>query len=153
MSEIEYFSFRQVNPKDFLEIVNDDSLRSHLIDHPYFDRDSLQEWMKEKISIDETQGCRVRAVYIEGVLAGWCGIQPDDKGFEIAIVIAKKFWGFGLPIFNTLMCWAGELGHKEILFHLLDSRPEYKALKKISTKYEKTELAGRRFTTYYFSVG
>ena len=130
MSDIEYFSFSQANPKDFLEIVNEDSLRTHLIDHPYFDRASLQEWMKEKISIDKKQGCRVRAVYIDGVLAGWCGIQPDNKGFEIAIVIAKKFWGCGLPIFKALMCWAYELGHKEILFHLLDSRPEYKALKK-----------------------
>jgi hypothetical protein len=153
MSEIEYFGFDEVNPEDFLEIVNEDALRTHLIDHPYFDRTSVQAWMKDKISIDTKQGCRVRAVYIDGVLAGWCGIQPDDKGFEIAIVISKRFWGFGLPIFRTLMGWASDLGHKEILFHLLDSRPVYKALNKMSTKVHTTELAGRCFTTYYFSVG
>ena len=51
------------------------------------------------------------------------------------------------------MCWAKELGHKEILFHLLESRPEYKSLNKMSTKVYKTELAGRCCTTYHVDVG
>ncbi len=124
MSEIEFLCFNQVNPEDFMRVVNEDSLRTHLIDHPYFDANSLQAWMGDKIKTDEIQGCRIRVVYIGGALAGWCGIQPDDNGFELAIVISRKFWGFGISIFKTLMCWANELGHKEILFHLLESRPE-----------------------------
>tara|TARA_R110002124_G_C8669062_1_gene491036 strand:- start:139 stop:603 length:465 start_codon:yes stop_codon:yes gene_type:complete len=152
MSEIEFLYFNQVNSEDFMAVVNEDSLRTHLIDHPYFDETSLQAWMEDKINTDAIHGCRIRAVYIGGALAGWCGIQPEDNGFELAIVISKKFWGFGIPIFKTLMCWAKELGHKEILFHLLESRPEYKALNKMSTKVHKTELAGRCFTTYYVAV-
>lgn len=153
MSEIEFLCFNQVNSEDFMAIVNEDSLRTHLIDHPYFDVTSLQAWMEDKIKVDAVKGCRIRAVYISGVLAGWCGIQPDDNGFELAIVISQKFWGFGIPIFKTLMCWANELGHEEILFHLLESRPEYKALNKMSTKVHKTEQLGRCFTTYYVPVG
>lgn len=152
MSEIEFLCFNKVNPDDFIEIVNEDSLRTHLIVHPYFDTVSLQAWMDDKIEVNTIRGCRIRAVYIGGVLAGWCGIQPDDMGFELAIVISKKFWGFGIPIFKTLMRWASELEHKEILFHLLESRPEYKALKKLATKTHKTEQLGRRFTTYYIPV-
>ncbi len=153
MSEIEFLHFNQVNPEDFLGVVNEDSLRTHLIDHPYFDVASLQAWMEDKIKVDAVQDCRIRAVYIGGVLAGWCGIQPDDNGFELAIVISQKFWGFGIPIFKVLMCWANEIGHKEILFHLLESRPEYKALNRISTKVHKTEQLGRCFTTYHVPVG
>jgi hypothetical protein len=153
MSEIEFLHFNQVNPEDFLGVVNEDSLRTHLIDHPYFDVASLQAWMEDKIKVDAVQGCRIRAVYIGGVLAGWCGIQPDDNGFELAIVISQKFWGFGIPIFKVLMCWANEMGHKEILFHLLESRPEYKALNRISTKVHKTEQLGRCFTSYHVPVG
>ena len=106
-----------------------------------------------KVKTDTIQGCRLRVVFIDGALAGWCGIQPDKNGFELAIVISQKFWGFGISIFKTLMCWAKELGHKEVLFHLLESRPEYKALNKMSTKVLTTELEGRTFTTYYVSVG
>lgn len=153
MSEIEFLCFNQVNPEDFMVVINEDSLRTHLIDHPYFDTITTQEWMEGKVKTDAVHGCRIRVVFIDGVLAGWCGIQPDDNGFELAIVISQKFWGFGISIFKTLMSWAKELGHKEVLFHLLESRPEYKALNKMSTKVHKTELAGRYFTTYHVSVG
>jgi len=153
MSEIEFLLFDQVSPEDFMAVLNEESLRKHLISHPYFDAASLQSWMESKIKLDAVRGCRIRAVYIGGALAGWCGIQPDANGFELAIVIAQKYWGYGIRIFKTLMCWADELGHEEILFHLLESRPEYKALNKISTQVHKTEQSGRCFTTYHVSVG
>lgn len=152
MNEIEFLCFNQVSPEDLMVVINEDSLRTHLIDHPYFDAISTQEWMEGKIKTDAVHGCRIRVVFIDGVLAGWCGIQPDDNGFELAIIISQKFWGFGISIFKTLMFWAKELGHKEVVFHLLESRPEYKALNKVSTKVYKTELSGRTFTTYHVSV-
>ena len=51
------------------------------------------------------------------------------------------------------MAWAGQLEHKEVLFHLLDTRREYNALAKIATKVHRTQRLGRNFTTYYFSLG
>lgn len=152
MPDIDFVDFKDVNPEDFLPVVNEKSLRTHLVDHDAFTSTSIKAWVNDKLEIDALDGCRVRAVYIDGALAGWCGIQPDDKGYELAIVISKKFWGYGISIFRTLMRWAKELGHKEIVFHLLDSRPEYKALNKMSTKVHKTELLGRHFTSYYVSV-
>jgi len=153
MTNIEFLHFTQVDPGEFVAILNEDSLRTHLINHPYFDYTSLQAWMDDKAKIDALQGCRIRAVYIGGVLAGWCGIQPDDEGFELAIVITQRFWGTGISIFKTLLSWANELGHKEVLFHLLESRPQYRALNKMSTKVHKTEKMGRWFTTYHVPVG
>lgn len=153
MSNIEYLSFEAVAPKELMAIANEDSLRTHLIDHPYFDVVNIQNWIEDKIKANSIQGCRIRVVSIKGEVAGWCGIQPDDNGFEIAIVISQRFWGSGLTIFKALMNWAGELGHKEVLFHLLDTRREYKALAKLATKVQRTKLLGRNFTTYYFLVG
>ncbi len=153
MSNIEYLSFKQVDPKDLMAVVNEDSLRAHLVNHPHFNIRSIQAWIEDKNATDAVQGCRVRVVCIDGALAGWCGIQPDDDGFEIAIVISQRFWGSGIPIFKTLMLWANELGHKQVLFHLLDTRREYKALAKMATKVQRTQLLGRNFTTYHLSVG
>ena len=152
MCNIEYLSLQAVVPKDLMSVLNEDSLRAHLIDHPHFDITNIQAWIEDKIEADALPGCRVRVIYIGGVLAGWCGIQPDDYGFEIAIVISQRFWGSGIPIFKTLMLWADELGHKEVLFHLLDTRREYKALAKMATKVHRTQLLGRSFTTYHLSV-
>lgn len=152
MSEIRFVNFNQINPDDFLPIVNEQAVRKHLVDHAHFDSASIKLWMNTKSKTDSIQGCRIRAVFVGESLAGWCGIQPDDNGFEIAIVLSKGFWGFGVSIFRSIMCWAKELGHKEVIFHLLDSRPEYKALKRKATKVQKTDLLGRVFTTYYISV-
>ena len=152
MSDIEFASFNEVAPEDFLPVVNDESLRMHLIDHPCFDSVSIHEWINGKLQIDTMSGCRVRAVFIGGVLAGWCGIQPDDNGFEIAIVIAKEFWGSGISIFRETMLCAKEMGHKEIVFHLLETRREYNSLKRRATQVQETELMGRAFTSYYISV-
>ncbi|WP_210398153.1 GNAT family N-acetyltransferase [Motiliproteus sediminis] len=153
MSQIKFLKFNEINHDDLMAIVNEDSLRTHLIEHPYFDEARLQSWIAEKIDIDAMDGCRVRAVYIDEELAGWCGIQPDSHGFELAIVLSKKFWGSGRAIFNTLICWAKELEHQEVLFHLLDSRREYRSLNQLATKVYKTELSGRCFTTYHLQVG
>jgi len=152
MREIEYVNLAQVNPEDFLPVLNDEILRLHLIAHGYFDSVSIREWMRGKLQSESVSGCRVRAVYVDGVLAGWCGIQPDHNGFEIAIVISQRFWGVGISIFKTLMCWAKEFGHSEVVFHLLETRREYMFLKRKATNVQKSELFGRTFTTYWISV-
>ena len=70
MSHIKFLCFSKVNPENLLEIVNEDSLRTHLIDHPYFNTTSLQAWMEDKIRVDSIRGCRIRAVYIGENIAG-----------------------------------------------------------------------------------
>jgi hypothetical protein len=152
MKTIAYIPFSQADPGEFLEILNDAVLRKHLAAHAVFDNVSVRKWMDQKIQSDSTTGCRVRAITIDGVLAGWCGIQPDDNGFEIAIVLSQRFWGSGISVFKTLMRWARELGHQEIKFHLLETRPEYAFLKRKARAVKKTQLLGRTFTTYYLPV-
>lgn len=152
MGNIKFIDFNQINRGDLLAVLNEQSLRAHLIEHDDFDTASLDAWIDGKVKTDALPGCRVRAVTIDGVLAGWCGIQPDDQGFELAIVLSQRFWGNGIAVFKTLMDWAIGFGHQEVLFHLLDSRPEYKALARMANKVEKTELFGRCFTTYYLAV-
>lgn len=152
MKTVAFVPFYQVNPNALMVVLNEDSLRTHLIGHPYFDEHSIKEWITEKIAVDSLQGCRIRAVTVDDELAGWCGIQPDDEGYELAIVIGKNFWGHGITIFKHLLTWARELEHKEILFHLLETRREYRALNKLATRVYETRLLGRNFTTYVVPV-
>ena len=152
MTEMHFIPFQQIEPQDLLLILNDPVVRKHLIDHKPFTSHSIREWVAEKRAIDALDGCRIRAITMDGVLAGWCGIQPDDQGVELAIVLSQPFWGAGVSVFKVLMAWANELGHEEVLFHLLDSRRDYKALAKLSTRIAKTRLLGHGFTTYYMPV-
>ena len=149
---MKFIPFGEVRAEDFLPLVNDETLRKHLIDHPPFELDTVRRWMEEKMAIDALPGCRVRAVLIDGRLAGWGGVEPEEEGIEIAIVIARAGWRRGLDIFNEMMGWARSMGHQEVVFHLLGTRPLYKSLARRATRVKKTTQSGHPFTTYYFSV-
>lgn len=152
MKSIKYVKFDDIEPEKFIPILNEESIRNHLIAHDFFDAQSISKWIKEKIACDAMSKCRVRAVYIDNVLAGWCGIQQDDADYEIAIVLSKASWGIGTSIFRDLVSWSKELGHKEILIHLLETCPAYKFLKRISTRVRRTKKFGRDFLTYHVPV-
>ncbi len=152
MKSIKYVKFDDIEPEEFIPILNEGSIRNHLIAHDFFDTQSINKWIKEKTACDAMPKCRVRAVYIDNVLAGWCGIQQDGSDYEIAIVLSKASWGIGTSIFKELVSWSEELGHKEILIHLLETRPAYRFLKRISTKVRRTKKFGRNFLTYHVPV-
>lgn len=152
MHAINYLTFNEVQPKDFLPLLNSQKIRKHLIAHELFTVETLAQWMHSKIEVDNTQGCKVRAIIYKDELVGWCGIQLEEGKYEIAIIIDDKVWGLGKKVFQDMMGWAKELGHHEIFIHFLHTRPEYKFLTKIAKNVHKTEFFGSMFTVYELIV-
>ena len=152
MAIIEYVKFSEVNPEDFLPLLNKLKIREHLIQHELFDRNSTAAWMQSKIEVDASQGCKVRAINADSQLIGWCGIQFEQGKYEIAIVIDDSSWGLGIKIFHEIMNWAKFIGHKEVYIHFLHTRPKYKFLQKLSKKVYESELLGSKFNTYQLAV-
>ncbi len=149
---LEFLRFEDASPRDFLTFLNNQKTRKHLIKHDQFTIESATDWINSKIAVDSTQGCRVRVVMCENKLAGWCGLQCEAGKYEIAIVLDDKFWGLGKQVFQQVMTWAKELGHKEIFIHLLHTRPRYKFLHKMASNVFETELFGSKFTSYQLTV-
>jgi len=152
MNRIEYVKFNDINPNEFIALLNKQKIREHLIDHPLFNEVSVKEWLDAKIIVDSSPGCKVRAIINDKQLAGWCGIQAEDERYELALVIDERYWGLGRQIFEEMMTWAKELGHQTVFIHFLYTRPEYKFLRKISRKVYESELLGNKFTTYELEV-
>ena len=152
MDKIQYIRFEDVNPSDLILILNEDKVRDHLVLHPAFDSNNINDWVNSKIDCNSNSGCRTRVIAENNKLVGWCGIQQDNNGYEIAIVLSKTCWGFGPLVFQELLVWAKELGHIEVIIHLLETRPEYKFLKRISSKVSRTKMLNRVFTTYHIPV-
>jgi hypothetical protein len=117
-----------------------------------FTIDTLNDWMESKIEVNSNSGCKIRAIYSDGEIAGWCGIQFEDGKYEIAIIIADKFWGLGKRVFKDMMGWAKEMGHKEVYINFLHTRPDYKFLNKLAKSVVQTELFGCKFTCYQLTV-
>ncbi len=121
--------------------------------HDPFDHVLLANWIKQKNACDALPGCRVRGIRIDQQLAGWCGIQDDELGYEIGIILAKPFWGYGKLIFETMRVWAKEFGHSELIIHLHESRPNYKFLSKLShNKITKSVILGHKFNSYHVQI-
>ncbi|WP_428634815.1 GNAT family N-acetyltransferase [Sedimenticola sp.] len=152
MRGISYLTLDQANPEALMVLLNEPLIRRHLIEHEPFDHGRLMQWVSDKLMIDRTPGCKIRAVTHQGRLAGWCGIQKEQGEYEIAIVLGDAFWGLGREVFRDLMEWAGELGHHEVLIHLLETRREYRFLKKLASVVQQTTIADRQFTTYRLPV-
>lgn len=152
MNHLEYVKFNEIEPVDFLPLLNKKSTREHLIDHALFDEPTVAEWVRGKVDVDLSQGCRVRAITVNKRLAGWCGIQNEGGQYEIAIVIDDEFWGLGKSVFSEIMTWAKELGHATIFIHFHHTRPVYKFLRKMSKDVYESELLGSKFTTYELNV-
>lgn len=152
MTRLEYLHLSEISPADFLPILNKATTREHLIQHPVFDESSVTQWIAAKIDVDQTPGCRVRALRIDGTLAGWCGIQLEDGRYELAIVIDDSCWGVGKRVFAELMRWSVAFSHQTVLIHLLDTRREYRFLHKMASRVYATEMLGNRFTTYELDV-
>ena len=152
MAIIGYHPFDAVSASAMADFLNQPQIRTHLIEHPLFDEPAAQSWMNSKQALDQKPGCRLRLVFIDGEFAGWCGIQPDEQGVELAIVIAPGFWGAGIRIFKTMLQWASELRHEWVVFHLLDSRKQYRALAKLASRVERHTWEGREFRTYVIEV-
>ncbi|MBB1487178.1 N-acetyltransferase [Oceanospirillum sp. D5] len=152
MTGLEYVSFEEIAPTDFLPILNKSSTRTHLIAHEVFDLESVNAWMQGKIAVDAMPGCQVRAIRIDHQLVGWCGIQLENDQYEIAIIIDDAHWGLGKTVFRDLMSWAKAFGHNTVFIHFLHTRPEYKFLRKLSKNVSQNEFMGHQFTSYELAV-
>ena len=152
MSRIEYIAMTKVDPGQLLSLLNKGRVRAHLMNHQIFDKESLSLWLQEKIEVDSSRGCRVRAIVVDEQCVGWCGIQQDGGEYEIAVVLDDRHWGLGRKIFRELMAWAKELGHQTVSVHFLHTRPENKFLWKIANSVYENEITGNKFTIYRPSV-
>lgn len=152
MKKLSYTPLNNVSLPDLMRLLNKARVREHLMAHSVFDLNSTQAWINSKMQVDETEGCIVRAVLIEGALAGWCGIQLERNQPELAIVLDDQYWGAGKQIFRDMSLWARDLGHSKVYIHLLDTRRSYRFLTKIAERVYPSKLYGHQFMTYEISV-
>ncbi len=152
MNRPEYLPLDCVPPAEYLPLLNKGRVRQHLIDHPLFDEVAVAAWLAAKLEVDATPGCKVRAIRVNGQLAGWCGLQFEQGQYEIAVVLDDSCWGLGRQVFAEVMGWARAFGHQTVYIHFLHTRPEYRFLRKIARQVTTSEMMGNRFTTYELVV-
>lgn len=138
---------------EWLELLNSDLVRKYLVRHPQFTVETLNDWLKGKITADQTPGCRLREIHCRGRLAGWCGIQLESGDFEVALALAPAYWGRGQEVVNVIRKWAREMGHRQLLAHFPQSRPQTKALNRLfGQPIGERKIKEHAFVTYAIEI-
>lgn len=139
--------------EEWLALLNSDLVRKHLVRHPHFTPETLKTWLQNKTNEDKRPGCRVRSIHSDGKLVGWCGIQFESNNYELALILSPNYWGHGREVMAQLLTWAQELGHKELLAHLPQTRQQTNALERIfGEPVAVTHIQGHIFNTYRIEI-
>ena len=152
MKKIEHVDFQDLNRSEFLDNLNQEKVWEHLVFHEKFDEVTLEEWIASKVSVNLTGGCKIKGIKVDGAISGWCGIQFENGGYELAIVLDPLFWGIGVGVFKEVMRWVSELGHSEVVLHLFNTRSEYRFLKKMASRVYESTIFGQKYTSYLLRV-
>ena len=152
MAELEYRPLDQALPDELIALMNSPAVRRHLMPFPGFDHQILNTWLEAKRTESLISGTYIRAVFRNNVLIGWCGIQPSQAGFEIAIILASGAWGCGRQVYRHLLQQAAELGHKSLLVYLPQTRRSYRFLNDIAEEREPVSIGETEFRCFSITV-
>ena len=148
-----YHTIDTSRTEEWLQLLNSDLVRKHLIQHPRFTMETFGIWLQSKIKADQQSGCILRAIQSDGNLIGWCGIQIESGDYELALVLSPKYWGHGREVTNQIVVWAQELGHKQLFAHLPQTRPQTKALERLFGKpIRVSRIHENVFNTYRIEI-
>jgi ribosomal-protein-alanine N-acetyltransferase len=112
--------------------------------------DELRDWVAGKEAITQQHGFGPQAILIDGNFAGWGGIEPDDAGASISLVLFPAYWGRGRQILDVLLEEAFErLGLPYVLVEFPPSRTRVRGLLHLGFRQvgDRT-IGGERFVVY-----
>lgn len=152
--DIEKQPLSSVDKKLIIELFNDPLVKRHMpLASEHFNELHYQEFIKAKEKIWQEHGFGPQAYFVDGQFIGWAGIQPDDKDFELALVLSPKFWGYGRYIYHELIKQAFEtLNLKSVTILFPPSRTRIKWIFKAGfVEEESVEIEGKTFIRYRLS--
>lgn len=101
---VEKISLKSVDKNLIIQLLSDPLVKRHMPlsaesfgDKQYFD------FIASKEAIWEQFGFGPSAYIVNNELIGWGGIQPDVNDFELALVLAPAYWGYGRQLYNDLI--------------------------------------------------
>ena len=97
MSRLEFKPFGDVRAEDFLPLVNDETVRKHLIDHPPFDAASVRIWMDDKIRIDMYPVAACGPLSSMALWLAGAEYNPTARESRLPLSSPKRVGGLGLP--------------------------------------------------------
>jgi len=149
---IEFAPLSSVDSETLLALFTDERVIRHmpLAEPEPMTPDEIRGWISAKEAITKRHGFGPQAILLDGVFAGWGGIEPDGDGASISLVLFPAFWGRGRRILEILVEEAfGRRGLPYVLVELPPSRTRVRGLLRLGFREVDDRLIeGERFIVY-----
>ncbi len=151
-STITFVPLSSIDLEELRALNTDPQVMRHmpLADPGPMSPDELRDWVAGKEAITQQHGFGPQAILLDGDFAGWGGIEPDDAGASISLVLSPAFWGRGREILNVLLEEAfGRLGLPYVLVEFPPTRTRVRGLLRLGFREvgDRT-IEGERFVVY-----
>lgn len=113
-----------VDPADLIALMNDPQVRRHLpLARGVFGPDACERFVAAKERHWAERGYGPWAFYVEGMFAGWGGLQAEGEDIDLGLVLHPRYWGLGAGLYARLAAEAFEtLGASSVIVLLPMSR-------------------------------
>jgi [ribosomal protein S5]-alanine N-acetyltransferase len=148
---IEKRKLNSVDKNQIIKLLNNPLVKRHMpLSVEDFGDKQYLAFIASKAAIWEEYGFGPSAYFIEKKFAGWGGIQPDEKDFELALVLDPAYWGYGRQLYHDLIQEAFvvlKLNSVTILFPPSRTRIKW-ILKAGFVEEDRTTLEGECFIRF-----
>jgi len=150
-ANIEFKRLSQVTSGDIISLMNDPLVRRHMplmLDH--FDEVYCRAFVDDKERLWMKHGYGPWAILIDGVFAGWGGVQPESGEADIALVLKPAYWGAGGQLIRVILGRAfRELGLDTVTTLLPPTRIRVRGLTRLGFIPAGTlDVGGQMFVRY-----
>lgn len=136
---------------DIARLHNHPQVRTHLpLATMVFDETMAAAWRKEKERLWAEHGYGPWVIELNGVFAGWGGMQPENGEADLALVLLPEAWGHGLAICRVMFERAfGELKLPSVTALLPPSRVRQRGMQRMGFVPDgEFVIKGQRFVRY-----
>ncbi|MBI4429058.1 MAG: GNAT family N-acetyltransferase [Ignavibacteriales bacterium] len=149
--KIELKRLTDIDTSDLVDLMNQPLLRRHmpLLGNSFSEEDCIK-FVEAKEKLWQEYGYGPWAFVVDGELAGWGGLQPEDGDADLALVIHPRFWGIGPHLCERIIRIGFEDMHLESLTMLLPpSRSIIKGILRLGFVEDgDAQVGGERFVRY-----
>lgn len=132
MSALTFVSLDQISQSEIIALMNDPAVGRQLpLLASGFGAAECAAFLEAKRRMWREHGYGPQAILIDGVFAGWGGLQPEQGEADFALVLSPRFWGWGRRVFQEIRRRAfGPMGFSVITILLPPSRGDARAVRR-----------------------
>jgi len=141
----------EIDSADIIALHTDPRVLRHLpLAGGDFDESECKKWVEGKERQWTVNGYGPWAFRIDGIFAGWGGLQLENGDAGLAMVLSPEYWGCGKAIYRVLTTKAfDEMGFASITALLPPSRACAKSMHRLGFQTDgQVEISGTPFDRY-----